>query len=408
MHTSKLMQSIAIALALASGYAAIAPAHAQRGSGSDRLEERRREREERRSTREQDGDEQQALFPDATREEPDAKASARISRKLEELQQLSEDGMTEEAAALGDEVASDSKANAYERAFAMQAVGSAYLNAGDYPAALPYLQRAVEADGLPNDVHYQVLYQIAQLQLQEGNYAESLAAIDRLITETRSTKPEYAVTKGNALYRLERYPEAIAALEPAVKGSPSPDPSWVQLLMGSYAEAGQADAAARLGEELAQNNGGDVQSQLNLAVIYQQAGQTEKAAQTLEALRASGQLTEARQYRQLYALYSQLEGREASTIEVINDGLDKGILTPNAEVYAMLGQAYYYSDQPEQAIEAFRQGAPLADDGELYLNLARLLSGEGRASEAADAARQALQKGVRDPADANRIIGSAK
>ena len=50
------------------------------------------------------------------------------------------------------------------------------------------------------------------------------------------------------------------------------------------------------------------------------------------------------------------------------------------------------------------EGCPAVQDGETYLNLARVLHAEGRIPEAKQAAQQALAKGVKNQADAKKII----
>jgi hypothetical protein len=47
----------------------------------------------------------------------------------------------------------------------------------------------------------------------------------------------------------------------------------------------------------------------------------------------------------------------------------------------------------------------MAADGEAALNLARVFSNEKRPAEAREAARQALEKGVRNTDDAKRLAG---
>lgn len=69
-----------------------------------------------------------------------------------------------------------------------------------------------------------------------------------------------------------------------------------------------------------------------------------------------------------------------------------------------LAQAYYYSDQIGPAVDAYKKAAPLAPDGETYLNLARVLWQEDRIPEAKEAAKQAIAKGVKKPEDANKIL----
>ena len=138
-----------------------------------------------------------------------------------------------------------------------------------------------------------------------------------------------------------------------------------------------------------------------------QAGQDDKATALLEKMRASGALDKAEDYRNLYAMYLNHD-KNKEGIAVIEEGLRKGVLKEDYDVLNALAQAYWFSGQSEQAIATYRKAAPLAPNGEAYLNLAKALLNEGRVAEAKQAAQQALDKGVRNPGDAKKILGAGK
>jgi tetratricopeptide (TPR) repeat protein len=106
-------------------------------------------------------------------------------------------------------------------------------------------------------------------------------------------------------------------------------------------------------------------------------------------------------------LYSNIKGRENDSAAVINEGLQKGILQPNAEVYTVLAEDYYFTNQIPQAIEAYKKADAVSTDGEAALNLAKVYNNQGRAAEAKVAAEHALQKGVKQPEEARGIIDRA-
>ena len=342
-------------------------------------------------------------YPGATRKEPEAKASAKLAPKLKKIFDAYEKDDAATTTSLADEVILDAKANPYERSIAARLAGAVLLNT-DQAKAKDYMKKAIEFDGLTNNDHFESMLLLAQLQLQDDEYAASLATIDRFLAETKSTNPDHLAIKGNALYRLERYPEAAAVLKQAVEATPAPKADLLQLLMGTYVEMDQPGEAAKVAEGLIAKNPNDKRLQMNLATIYMQTDQGAKAAELLEKLRTSGQLTEDRDYRNLYALYLNTEGKEKEAIAVINEGIEKGILKPDYLTYVALAQAYYFSEQPKLAIEAYRKAAPLAPDGETYLNLAKTLWQEGQIAEAKQAAQQALDKGVKKPDDAKKIV----
>jgi tetratricopeptide (TPR) repeat protein len=273
---------------------------------------------------------------------------------------------------------------------------------------MPALEKAIESNGLPNDTHYQLMYQLAQMQLAEEQYEVAVKTLDRFMTETKSTKPEHLAMRGNALYRLERYDEAAAVLKQAIATSDKPQSSWHQLLMATYFDQDKPLEAAKIAEELAAKNPKDKAMLMNLAAIYAQADQYDRAIEVLERARGQGLLNEERDYRQLYALYLNADGKEGQGIAVINEGLEKGILKPNAEVYIALGQAYYFTDKIKESIEAYRKALPYAKDGEPALNLARVLTNEEDFAGAKAAAQEAMKKGVKKPGEAWMVIGRAE
>jgi tetratricopeptide (TPR) repeat protein len=348
------------------------------------------------------------MFPNATRAEPKVKVAPALAKKLEQLVEFSQEDRPDDVIKLGDEIIANKRASAYEKSFALQAQAFAHVDKDDYAAAIPLLQKALDTNGLPNDTHYQILFQMAQMYLSEERYEESLTTLDKFLSETKSSKPEHLAMKGYALYRLERYDEAAKILEQAIAASDKPQASWSQLLMGSYFEQDKPLEAAKVAEGLLAKNPDDKSMLMNLASIYAQGDMYDQAAEVLERARAKGMLTDERDYRQLYAIYLNSEGKEAQGIAIINEGLEKGILKPSAELYIALGQAYYFSDKIAESIGAYRKALPFAKDGEPALNLARVLTNEEDYAGAKSAAQEALKKGVKKPGEAWIVVGRAE
>ena len=401
---------LAAAVAALAGIATLAPvAHAQESTdtSSTSIAGRRAARQAKQANEQTaaKGAESQAeaRYPNATRKNPGAKASAKGAKRLQGLVELFNDKKDAETRTTADTIIADANASAYEKAFAAQLAAQMAIGAQDYDAALRYIGIAVDADILDNDQHYTLLLQRAQLQIQAKDYAAALASADRFLNETKSNDPQALATKGNALYRLERYAEAADALRPAVAAHPDRG-DLQQLLADSLARSGKGDEALRIAEQAAGGNPGDKQAQFNLAQNYIQSKQNAKAIEVLERMRKAGQLTEDTDYRQLFTLYANMEGKEQQTIDAINEGVSKGVLKPDYNVYVALAQSYYFSEQVEKAIENYTKAGPLGKDGSAYLNLANLLRNEQRIPEAKAAAQKALDKGLKNPEAAKKIL----
>lgn len=361
---------------------------------------------------------EEVLFPDTTRQEPEAKGSPKVLTKLNKLIEAYNKALEQEdeakatagyttARTLADEIIANGSANAYDKALAAQIASQAALNTDDEAAAEGYLKQAIDANALGNNQHFQLMLQLAQLQLQKDDYANGFATLDKYLAESKSKRPADFAFKGQYLYQADRFAECIPPLKQAIETSTNPEDkvdNWTQILMVCYQEAGQLAEAVKVAEQLAAKSPTDKRAQMNLASIYLNSEQEAKAAAVLEKLRAAGLMTEEKDYRQLYLTYANMDGKEKDVIAVVNEGLQKGVVKPDYQTYLALAQAYYYSEQIPQAIEAWQKAAPLSKDGETYLNLARVLWQEGRVPEAKVAARAALEKGLKKPDDAKKII----
>lgn len=393
-HRHLLVSAIIAVLAVGS----IAEAHAQ--TAAERLAERRAAREASRSGGQAKAE---AEYPNATRKEPGLSASSRLSSKINAVSEAQQSGDLAAAEAAAEDVLGNERANAYEQAITYRLIADLLIDE-DPERAKEYLRKSIELDGLGNNEHFSSMFMLAQLQLRDEQNAEALATLDRLLAETRSDKDELQIVRGNILYRMDRFDEAITTLEPQVRGRPDANPQARQLLLAAYSESDRTAEAAALAEEIAAQTPGDKSAQLNLATVYLQADDYPNAIAVYERLRASGDLTDERDYRNLSALYLNSDGGEAKAIGVLTEGLDKGILPGDYRTYALLAQAYYFSDQPDKAIEFYEKAAPLDEDGDTYLNLAKALANAGRTAESKAAAQKALDKGLSNPEEARKLL----
>ncbi|CAD0297798.1 tetratricopeptide repeat protein [Xanthomonas hortorum pv. cynarae] len=385
---------LSLFIAASLGGAVVADAVAQ----SDRSSERA-------SRKSKSSGKAEELYPQSTRAAPTIKPSSKLGSKLQKLIETFNKGEDYPGVRTqADEILANSAANEADKALAAQLAAHAAYNTDDTAAAKKYLQQAIGLNALDNNGQFQSMLMLAQLQMQDDQQAEGLATLDKYLDESKSQRPEDLILKGQALYQAERYKEAIPVLKQAIAASPEPKDTWNQLLMAAYAEAGQTGEAVATAEAIAAKTPNDKKAQLNLASMYMQADQMDKAAAVMDKLRAAGQLTEEKEYKQLYSIYANTENKEKDVIAVINEGMQKGILKPDYQTYLALAQSYYYSEDVPKAVENWQKAAPLSKDGETYLNLAKVLHSEGRIPEAKQAAQQAIAKGVKKPEDAKKII----
>ncbi|WP_159016911.1 tetratricopeptide repeat protein [Cognatiluteimonas profundi] len=312
-----------------------------------------------------------AKFPNATRISPELEATKSGGKVLAEVVALYQAKQytpaIEKAEALG-----STSSNAYERSFAYQLAATAAADAGDKDKAAADFKLAVDSNGLDNDEHFQVMYNLAVMQYQTQHPAEALATVERLMTETRSQAPEYLGMKASLLAQVHR-----------------------------------PDEAARLYEQIYAADPTNTQALMNAAAAYQQGNEPAKATALLAAAQGKGALKDAAQYRALYAGYIN-DGKPAQARAIIEEGVAKGVIQPSpdlAKAYSVIAQDAYAAGDAATAIAMYGKAAPMAADGLAALNLARVLWNEKRTGEARVAAQLALKKGVSpaNAAEANKL-----
>jgi tetratricopeptide (TPR) repeat protein len=348
------------------------------------------------------------LFPNATRVEPGLGVSEDMVDPINKLlAEVNGNKNNDDAIATAEKLASDKKANKYDLAMIFELEGFAHANKGDGADGVAYLQKSLDENALSNNEQYTLMLQLVQTELAIGQSDAGLVTLARVVAETKQDKPEYNGLRGRLYYQKKDYANAAQSLQKSVDGSEKPNPDDQKMLLESYFELKQPERAEKVGEDFLHAHPDDKAAILNLATIYQMAGQADKTLALLDDAHKRGLLTTADDYRQLYVLYSNVKGHENDSVAVINEGLQKGILQPNAEVYTVLAEDYYFTNQIPQAIDAYKKADAASTDGEAALNLAKVYNNEGRAVEAKASAQRALQKGIKHPEEARGIIDHA-
>ena len=370
-----IRRPLVAALCGALGLMVLAPsASAQQQSGTTSMREQRAKRMAelgKNKDAEQKTEQAAALYPNATRVQPEAKANPKIVKQLQEMQELFEKQENDKVIAKAEAIVAMPSAGAYEKSFAYSLAGNAAADKDDQAAAAGYFAKSVEANGLDNNSHFSTMYNLAVIQFGDEKYAESLATMDRFLAETKSTKPEHAAFRA-----------------------------------GILANMGRHDEAAAIYKKLVADNPGDKRLLMNAVAALQNADKFAEGNVLLEDAYKRGMLTEPRELRALYVGYMNAS-RWDDAQKVMEDGAAKGILQAGPELardYMVLAQNAYVDDKIPQAIALYGKAAPMAADGEAYLNLAKVLEYAGKKADAKAAAQKAIDKGVKKPEEAKAIL----
>lgn len=370
----------------------------------------------------QRGKKEENEFPNATRTEPRSlKVSEGNSKKINEAYDLLDQGEDEKARGLLQSILDNPKSSPYEKALCLQGLAQVLYNEDDIAGAVETNEKALALDSLDNKSHFNLVYQVAQMNLMDERYDAALAAVERWIALTGTETAEALALKGNALYRLERFPEASTAMSKAIALSPDPSDTWQQLLIASYYDVENFTAAAAAAEAALAKNPAQKTVARQLASIYIELDQGDKAIAVLEDAKSRGLLTEASDLRQLFQLYNFVE-RPSEAARTINEGLAAGILKEDFDTLKGLGDAWVLTAQDsadeserqreafDKAIAAYDRASPLAKNGEIdFLRGQLLIQEKERFAEGKSAMSQALARGgLKREGEAYILLGNAE
>ena len=361
-----------------------------------------------------DGDKKAPEYPNAKREAP------RNDLRSERDQHLLQDGFNalnggNEAKAADDlnKVLKDSESK-YAKAMALRGLAQIKISAGDDKDAIPLLQQALDMNSLPNGDYFDTMLTIAQLQAQDGQWQPALTTLQKWMTEGGKQTGEAYALEGNIYYRLNQFPQAVAAMKQAFALKPAAPDSWQQLLMASYAGMNDFSDAAKIEEAVVAKNPGDKGAIQNLVDIYIQAKEPDQALKVMADAKARGVYTTEADYINLAKMYLYVGQNQndpkpdaLQAAQVLQDGLSKKILQPGYEPYELMGKAYYLAGDEDKAIATLAKGSPYAKDGELDFLRAQLLIQDQKYSEGRTVMQTALKRGVKRVGAAWALIGNA-
>ncbi len=346
-------------------------------------------------------------YPNTTRKEPKTDVGG-SGKDLNKAFELLNNGKDDEAAPIIQKVLDNSRATPYAHALALQAQGQIAYNKQDNDTAIKQFRAAYDADALPNNTQFSVLYEIAQLQVQGEKYQDSLNTLDEFFKGTGGVnKGEPYALQANDYYRLGKFQPAVDSIKKALSLTDKPGNNWYQILVASYSELEQYDQAADALKQQLAKTPDDPQLLHLLAAIYIKGNHNDEAVAVLADERKKGLLTSEDDYKLAAQIYDQSD-RAKEGAAFLQEGFDKGVVKPSYAMYKLLGDSYALGQDDMKAIDAYAKASALSKDGDIDYMRGSLLLNNDRAKEAVEALKQAIAKGgLKHPGETYILLGDS-
>jgi len=283
----------------------------------------------------------------------------------------------------------------YEKATVQQYLGFLAAQREQYERSIEHFSAAVRLNQLPNQTHFDIILQIAQLYNAIEEYDLALEQLDFwfcIATEDAKKTADVWMLKASLHVQKEEWRPALSAVDQALILSDDPPESWFRFKLGMLQQLEEHRESVDVLKILVGMDPDRKEYWLQLSGTYQELNEQENAMSALRLAYRRDVLNRSSEFTQLAGLLQQMEApRQAA--EVLEDGLQKGIVEATASNWEMAAGAWYQAREMRKALDAFAQAGRLSDSGRLDYQRAQLLIAEEDWQSALTAVNAALEKG---------------
>jgi len=285
----------------------------------------------------------------------------------------------------------------YLQAILNQALAQVEWARGNYGPALRYFETAVQLDKLPNETHFALMYQIAQLYFMQDRFDEALDRLDLwfcTVPPEKVTSAAY-VLKASIYAQKNDFPNTLEAIDQAIAMDDDPREAWYQVKLAAHSELEQYPQAAETLEILISRWPDKKLYWTQLSQIYYKLKQDDRALAVLALAYRRGMLDKQSDISYLSSLYSNAEVPYKAA-QVMEKGIRDGIVQPTRVNWTLVADAWYAAEELERALAAYEEAGQAAETGEIDLRRGYILVDLERWTAALEALNLALQKGGLD------------
>jgi len=282
----------------------------------------------------------------------------------------------------------------YLQAVLNQAIAQVEWSRKNYIQSLGFFEKAVELDTLPDQTHFNLMYQIAQLYFMQERYDEALVRLELWfckVPEEKVTSAAY-VLQASIYAQQENFSNVLTAIDTAIAMDDDPQENWYQLKLAAHYELEQYPQAAETLEVMITRWPDKKMYWTQLSQIYYRLKQFDRSLAVLALAYRRNMLDKQGDIVYLSSLYSNADVPYKAA-EVLEKGIRDGIVEPSQHFWTIAAESWYAAEELEKSLEAYEQAGQASSDGSIDLRRGFLLIDLERWTAALEALNLALEKG---------------
>ncbi len=283
----------------------------------------------------------------------------------------------------------------YEQANVLNYIGFVYYNMENVPEAIRTYEVMLNIPSLEPQMAKQTTYTLAQLNMMEENYNDTLRLLNEWFVLETNPAPEPYILLAQVFYQLERYSEMVtpieSAMEVAERRQTEVKEDWYVLLNFAYFQQENYQMVRDI-QKILLETWPKKRYWLSLAGAFTELEQDEALVSAYHAVYTQGLLEQESEYVTMAQLFLQAEVPYKAAV-LLETAMADGTVERDASNYRLLSQAWSLSQEDARAIPALREAARLSDEGELDVRLANAYLNLAQFDDCVTSVRTGIRKG---------------
>lgn len=295
----------------------------------------------------------------------------------------------------------------YEKAIILQTLAFVYLQTKREMQAIQTFQQAVALEALPQQVHEQMMFNIATIYIGEDKYDEGMAQLNKYLAESCNPVAQAHILLASVYAEKKRWRDALKQTDLALVKNRNPQEQWLQLKMALHYELKELARSAEVLVHLLAMNPSKEDYWKQFSGVLLEIKRDPEATAVLALADRKGYVDQENEYRQLTQIYMFMD-IPLKAAQVMQRGLDTKAVEATEKNLEMLAHAWLAARDKDKAEVALKRAAAAASKGDLYLLLGNLYAEKMRWKDALSAYDNALRKGgLKNPGQASLLVAQA-
>lgn len=317
--------------------------------------------------------------------------SPQVYREIQEINEaIDKDNLNEAESGISDLL--ENGLSDYERGVVLRLRAYVSAERENYSSAIDYFEQALNSGAFEKSVQNDLRYNLGQLNLAESNYEQAVDWLTQWRANAKQPSGSSLMLLASAQAQVENYDAAIEAARSAVDSGDTKRSNWYRFLASMHLEQDNLDKARSVLETGLLLFPGSREMWLQLAAVYGEQNQMEKALAVLQLADSKDMVRQDSQIRYLTQLHLNQDIPYFGA-EIMARALDAGNLEASVQNYDLLATAYSIAREHGEAVEALRQLLKQERKAETLKRIGRLEMLQLDWTSAAEAYADAVEAG---------------